>query len=103
MKSADIKQLADVPELPPAAIAVEEQVAKTGEQYVGRFPTAYHPHGDYAAGMQERNPDAGRNAPTPNTAEVPAVDGPNKHLVVKADKINKGHGSSNVLVDGTDE
>lgn len=92
-------------QVPPAARAVEEQVAgEPGKPYVGRFPTAYHPHGDYSAGELERDAGAGRFAPTPDTAMVPAVKGPNKPAVkLDNEKINKGHGSKNRLVDGTDE
>lgn len=72
--------------------------------YEGAYPTAYHPHGDYSLqSPRERDPGAGRFAPAASALDVPGTKGPNKPLVVKSEKINKGHGSGNVLVEGTDD
>lgn len=72
--------------------------------YEGAYPTAYHPHGDYSLQRpRARDAGAGHNAPATSALDVPGTDGPNKHLVVKNEKINAGHGSGNVLVDGTDD
>lgn len=77
---------------------------KAPEPYEGRYPTAYHPHGDYTAGPILPVEGAGRNAPATSALEVPAVLTENKpKVLVHHDKINKGHGSSNTLVEGTDK
>jgi len=45
----DVKvDLAD--DIPPAAKAIQTQTMPAGQPYVGAYPTAYHPHGDYTVG-----------------------------------------------------
>lgn len=79
-------------------------MAQSNLPYEGAYPTAYHPHGDYSLqSPRPRDDGAGRNAPAVSALDVPGTESPNKpEVLLHHDKINKGHGSSNVLVDGTD-